>query len=261
MTGTSRLEKSPAAGSFPMNPFHSHPDDVLWKFTIKDWFDEADPLSRDILKLLAADEDLLNIERFKEILEVDRLGEQADQITKIKRDRAQFFLLRLRLGFLHNVFEEVINNTYKNRKGKKRRPSLDELVKGMGQKVRTAYEELQNTMRASKRAMKAIDGFRNRASFHYEDGSFKKALALIGSETGEMIVNSTEKDLHSIVAYQVLDFIPSGRLSKDEVIEIKEEIELLQGKLHAFTFALFDEYFLARSLREKIISSEGPGAG
>lgn len=48
-----------------MKPFCSHPDDVLWKFKVKDWFDETDPLARDILKLLAADEDLMNIEGLK----------------------------------------------------------------------------------------------------------------------------------------------------------------------------------------------------
>lgn len=162
--------------------------------------------------------------------------------------------MRLRLGFLYNVFEDIINKTYR------RRPSLDELVKGMGPKVRTAYKELRDAMKDSKAAMTVIDSFRNRTSFHYEDGSFRKALALIGSETGEMIVNPIEQDLHSIVAYQVLDFIPRERISKDEVLKIKEEIELLQGKLHAFTFALFDEYFLTHSLKEKIISSEAPNS-
>lgn len=241
-----------------MKPFCSHPDDVLWKFKIKDWFDEADPLARDILKLLAADEDLMNIERFKEILEEERSEEQVDEITRIKWNEAQFFLLRLRLGFLYNVFKDIINHTYKSRKGKKRRPSLDDLVKSMDPKVRTTYKELRDTMKDCKATLKVIDSFRNRTSFHYEDGSFRKALAIIGSETGEMIVNPTEKDLHSIVAYQVLDFIPRERISKDEVLKIKEEIELLQGKLHAFTFALFDEYFLTHSLKEKIISSEVP---
>jgi len=240
-----------------MKPFHSHPDDVLWKFKIKDWFDGDDPVARDILRLLAADEDLLNIERFKEILETDKPGEQADEITRTKWNRAQFFLLRLRLGFLHNVFEEIINKTYESRKGNRARQSLDELVEGMGLKVRTTYRELRNTMENSETAMKAIDNFRNQASFHYMDGSFRNALKLVGLDTGEMIVNHTEMDLHSIVAYQVLDVIPKGRLSRCEVIKIKEEIELLQGKLHAFTFELFDEYFVSRCLREKIISSEG----
>ncbi len=241
-----------------MKPFCSHPDDVSWKFKIKDWFDESDPLAIDILKLLVADEDLMNIERFKEILEADRSEGQADEITRIKWNKAQFFLLRLRLGFLHNVFKEVVNNTYKS---KKRRKSLGELVKDMEQEVRIAYEDLRNTMKDSKIAMTVIDSFRNRTSFYYEDGSFRKALALIGSETGEMIVNPTEKDLHSIVAYQILDFIPRGSISKDEVLKIKEEIDLLQVKLHAFTFALFDKYFLTHSLKEKIISSEAPDSG
>lgn len=74
-----------------MKPFRSHPDDVLWKFRIKDWFDSADPVACNILRLLAADEDLSKIERFKEILEVDKPGEQADEITRTKWKKAQFF--------------------------------------------------------------------------------------------------------------------------------------------------------------------------
>lgn len=241
-----------------MNPFRSHPDDVLLKFKIEDWFNKADPVARDLLMLLTADEDLVNIERFKEILESNMSGEQADKITKAKMNRAHFFLLRLRLSFLHNVFKEIIDKTYKSKKGLRPRPSLDELVNRMGEKVRTAYEELRNTMKKNKVAMKAIDGFRNQASFHYAEGSFRRALEFIGSEVGEIIINSTEKDLHSIVAYQVLELIPSGRLRKDEVIKIKEEVELLQGKLHRFTVLLFDEYWSSYSLKDKIISSEGP---
>lgn len=144
-----------------MNPFQSHPDDILWRFEIKDWFDAADPIACDILMLLVADEDLMNIEKFKEILDSNLTEEKADEITKTKWGKAHFFLLRLKLGFLHNVFEEIIKNNYKNRKGVKMKPSLDKRINGIGPKVKTAYEDLQNTIETSKNAMKAIDSFRN----------------------------------------------------------------------------------------------------
>ena len=76
-----------------MNPFHSRPDDILWKFKIKDWFDVADPVACDILMLLVADEDLMNIERFKEILDSNLCGEEADEITRIKWRKVHFFLM------------------------------------------------------------------------------------------------------------------------------------------------------------------------
>jgi hypothetical protein len=237
-----------------MNPFQSHPNDILWKFEIKEWFDAADPVACDILLLLVADEDLMNIERFKEILDSNTSGEQSDEITKTKWRKAHFFLLRLQLGFLHNVFKEIINNTYKTKKGMKRRPSLDKLVNGMGAKVKTAYEDLQNTIKNSKNAMRAIDSFRNQASFHYSDGSLRKALERKGFKIGEIIINATENDLHSIVAYQVLEGIPGLDLPEEKILIIKEEVEWLQGKLHAFTFTLFDEYWSTHSLKDKTIS-------
>jgi len=230
-----------------MNPFCSHPDDVLWKFKIKDWFDSTDPVARCMLRLLAADEDLSNIERFKEILEPIEPGEQANEVTRTKWKKAQFFLLKLRLGFLCNVIEGIIGYD-KNRHRFKAKQSLDKLTDSINPKVQKAYKELKITILKSKATMGVIDKFRNQVSFHYMDGSFEKALKLVEQGTGEMIVNSTEKDLHSIVVDQVLEVIPSGHLSKSEVIKIKDEVEILQGKLHAFTFELFDEYFLSRSL-------------
>ena len=74
-----------------MNPFHSHPDDILWKFKIKDWFDAADSVACDILMLLVADEDLMNIERFKEILDSNKSREEAVEITRTKWRKAHFF--------------------------------------------------------------------------------------------------------------------------------------------------------------------------
>ena len=236
-----------------MNPFQSHPDDILWKFEIKDWFDAADPVACDIL-MLVADEDLMNIERFKELLESNMSGEQADEITKTKWRKTHFFLLRLQLGFLHNVFKEIFNNTYKNKKGVKRRPSLDKLVNGMGAKAKTAYEELQKTIKTSNNAMRAIESFRNQASFHYSEGSLRKALERKKSKIGEIIINATENELHSIVAYQVLEGIPGLDLPGDKILKITEEVECLQGKLHAFTFILFDEFWSTHSLKDKTIS-------
>lgn len=241
-----------------MMPFHRHDGDVLWKFKIKDWFDSTDPVACVILRLLAADEDLMNIERFKEILETDMPEVQVDEVTTIKRNNSRFFLLKLRLSFLHNVFKEVIGYG-KGRKCLRVQQSLDDLVTAMNVEVQTAYDELKATMKKNKTTMKVIANFRNRVSFHYSDGSFRKALDLVDLDIGEMIVNDLEKDLRSIVTYQILGLIPHKPiLKKDEVIKIKEEVELLQGMLHIFTIKLFDEYFMSRRLDSKIISSEDP---
>ncbi len=233
-----------------MKPFRSYSDDVLWKFKIKDWFDSEDPVARSMLRLLAADADLSNIERFKEILETEEPGEQTDEITRTKWKKTQFFLLKLRLGFLHNVFEEIIGYD-KNKKSIKVKKSLDKLVNSNNPKVQKAYKELKITIEKYKTTMKVINDFRNQVSFHYVEGSFQTALKLVEQDTGEMIVNPTEMDLHSIVVDQVLEVIPCGRLLKSKVMKIKEEVELLQAKLHTFTFELFDEYFMSRCLIKK----------
>ena len=74
-----------------MNPFQSHSDDILWRFEIKEWLDAADPIACDILMLLMADEDLMNIERFKERLESNMSGEQEDEITITKWRKTHYF--------------------------------------------------------------------------------------------------------------------------------------------------------------------------
>jgi hypothetical protein len=58
--------------------------------------------------------------------------------------------------------------------------------------------------------------------------------------------------VHFIVGYQVLDLIPAGRPKAEEVVKMKEEIEIIQGKLHALVFAAFDEFVIRRSLLKKV---------
>ena len=53
---------------------------------------------------------------------------------------------------------------------------------------------------------------------------------------------------------KVLESIPGVDPPEDKILKVKEEVEWLQGKLHAFTFTLFDEYWSTHSLKDKTIS-------
>ncbi|MGH7229980.1 MAG: hypothetical protein ACREJU_01305 [Nitrospiraceae bacterium] len=95
-----------------------------------------------------------------------------------------------------------------------------------------------------------LSNFRNRTSFHYDQRQFEVALEIGAEDVGEIIEG--DSDVHFIVAYQVLDLIPAGRPSPEEVLKIKDEIELIQEKFHGFVSVLFPAYIESRSLMKKV---------
>ena len=222
------------------SPFRKHKDDSLITFKVGEFFPSNDPLAVDVVRLMAVDEDLANIERLKEMLEADRPTPETDEIGRTKWNRIQFLLARMRLGFLSNAWEDIL------KKEEKHRPLLKELVAGMSEKVLEAFKEVNEAVAASPRAENVINDFRNRASFHYGYTQFQRGLEVISGDTGEIIVNSIEKDLHFIIAYQVLDLVSAGRPLRAEVEQLSGEIEVIQDKLHAFIIALADEFVFRR---------------
>jgi hypothetical protein len=99
--------------------------------------------------------------------------------------------------------------------------------------------------------------FRNKVAFHYHDKATATALAEMKSEEGTLIRNNIENDTHCVVAYQILDRIPAGHLSSDwEKQQIIEQIDLIQGKLHAFTFNLLIDYIQSRNLEHKMVCAQ-----
>lgn len=244
--------------------FRRHKGDRLVKLSIGEFLPSHDPLAVYVTCLMAADEDLSNIERLKDILETDRPTPETNEIGRAKWNRIDFFLFRIRLGFLSNAWKELCEKKEKNS------PSLKDLVANMSKKVQDAYKEVCDMVARSPRAKNVIHAFRNQAAFHYDFQNFKKGLQLVAGDTGEIIVNHTENHLHFLVPYQVLDVIPAGRLSKEAIQQLKEEIEMIQGKLHAFIVALVDEYIFRQAekvqptpetlIRETESGSVGSGA-
>lgn len=231
-----------------MTPFSRSHGDCWLKFPIGDVFPKDDPLARDIVRMLVADEDLSNIEHFKLILE--GLDSKTDAISRAKWNRAQFFLLRLRFGFLSNVLDEVVFKEYARNK----RPTFETLIKTMPVRVQKAYDELRDAMRTGGRANAIIGKFRNSAAFHYSDHEFMKALGLLADKTGEIIANEREgvtRDLHFIVGYQVLDVIPAGHITEEDVNQIKEVADRIQGLFHVLAITSLDQYLLQRLLNNK----------
>jgi hypothetical protein len=230
-----------------MPPFSRSPGDFWLKFKVGDLFPKDDPLARDIVRMMAADEDLTNVEGLKFMLETYEFDAKADAISRTKWNRAQLLLLRVRYGFLSNVLDEVVFKKYK----KSDRPSLEDMVHTMPNKVRSAYDDLRDAIKTGGRVNEIIGRFRNLAGFHYSDHEFMKALELLANKTGEIIVNQSEsapRDVHFVIGYQVIDMIPAQQITTAEVLAIREVADKVQGLFHAFTVVLFDQYLLTKSL-------------
>ena len=93
-----------------------------------------------------------------------------------------------------------------------------------------------------------LKNFRNQAAFHYDPRHLEKALKIGGENTGEIIIE--DSDVHFLVAYQILDLVPAGRQSREDVVKTLDEIELIQEKFHAFVRVLFLAY--SRPLLKKV---------
>lgn len=234
-----------------MTPFSRSPGDLWLRFKFGDLFSKDDPLARDLARLLAADEDLTNIEHFESVLMVHESESKEDEISRTKWMGAHIFLLRLRFGFLSNVLDEVIFKNYRSSE----RPSLESLIQNMPADVKNAFVELKEALKTGGRANEIIGKYRNWAAFHYSENEFMRGLEICSDDVGEIIANECDqitRNLHFIAAYQILDVIPAGKLPKEEVNRISGAADLIQGLFHAFTILLFDKYILSRQLTEKI---------
>ena len=229
------------------NPFTIKRGDELITFIIGDVFPSDDPRSRDLLRLLAVDADLQAIRE----LEEGTLNPDDHSTSLPKWQMRMHFLLKLKMGFLSNALDEIITKQYNDRM------TLDEIVHNMSEKVRRAYTVLRDTMRTSSSAQQIMGKFRNHAAFHYDDEAIAKTLAEMKSEEGTLIRNIVENDMHCVVASQILDRIPAGRLSSDSERErIIGQIDLVQGRLHVFTFNLLIDYIQSRHLEHKMVCAQ-----
>lgn len=223
--------------------FPSYANDELWKFKIKDLFPHTDNLSRYVLMVLTANEDLSNFERLKYLLESESASLGKDEIALTKQESSQFFLYRLRLGFLHNVWNEIFE------KGQNT-SSFAVAMSELDSEVLQSYEELRRTIFSCRRTKGILEKIRNESSFHYDQKKFNEALEMGAENPGEIIVEPV--DAHFIVAYHVLDLVQTGRLSPEEIAKVREEIELIQNKFHEFVAVLFPAYLRKRSLMGKV---------
>jgi hypothetical protein len=243
-TSSAEYYQSPAEAKFAVaGEFSSYPNDELWKFKIKDLFPQTDNLSSYVLMVLAANEDLSNFERLKDLLESENSSLGKDEIAQTKQDRSQFFLYRLRLGFLHNVWNEIFE------KGQET-SSFAVAMLELENEVSQSYEEFRRTIFSCRKTKGILEKIRNKSSFHYDQKKFNEALEMGAENPGKIIVG--EGDTHFIVAYHVLDLIQTGLLSPEEVAKVKEEIELIQNKFHAFVAVLSPAYIKKRSFMEKV---------
>lgn len=228
------------------NAFAIKKGDELITFRIGDVFPDDDPLARDLVRLLAVDADL---QATRELEEEQPLPDE-HSISKTKWQMRWFFLHKLRVSFLWNALNDIITKQHRDR------PPLHELLRTVNEPSREAYQDLRNSMRELAHAQEVISRFRNSVAFHYDDSEVAEKLADMRPEEGELIRNIEVGDIHAIVAYQILDRIPSRKFSSDsERQEIMEQIDVIEGKLHAFTWRLFIDYIQTRNLERKILST------
>lgn len=236
----------------PLDQFAFKHGDELLRFKIGDIFASHEALDRDLLRLLCVDADLQACGELEDELDQARPNQPAHPISQAKWEMRYLFLFKLRMSFLSNALDEIIIKEHRDR------PSLKALVSTMSTQVEQAYTDLRDTMRACPGTQHMASRFRNKASFHYDDGEVSDALNALRTEEGIMIRNCEIMDMHCAVAYQGLDHIPAmclpaGSLSGDaERQNIMEEVDLIQGKLHVFTFKLFVDYVQNRQLEQKI---------
>ena len=224
-----------------MGLFTSSPDDLLWKFKIKDLFPHDAELARYVLMVLTANEDLSTIERLKDLLEAKKPRPETDEFARAKWASDHLFLVRLRFGFLHNVWEDILGTEEVT-------PILAGLIAKLGDEVRESHEALRNAVSSYPSTKAILKNFRNQAAFHYDPRHLEKALKIGGENTGEIIIE--DSDVHFLVAYQILDLVPAGRQSREDVVKTLDEIELIQEKFHAFVRVLFLAY--SRPLLKKV---------
>lgn len=229
-----------------VSPFASGPNDQLIKFQICDWFPSKDPVALLVLQFLVAWEDLATIDRFKEVLEQAEPQVEGDEIGTTRWKRGHFFLLRIRLGILRNIFEDLID------KWSQKYPPQAGLISALGSDVKTTYDLFLTSRSAHPRLVAILERFRHNTIFHYDTNAMSKALDLMIGREGEIILNKKSQSIEFIVGTQVLDMVPAGKVSPQEVEEIRAAVDQVQSRFRTFVYQLLSAYAQQRSLLDKV---------
>lgn len=229
-----------------MSPFASDQNDRLLTIPISDWFPSKDPVALLVLQFLVAWEDLATIDRFKEVLEQAEPQVHGDEIGTTRWKRGHFFLLRIRLGILRNIFEDLIG------KWSQKYPPQEGLISALGSDVKAAYDLFLTSRSVHPKLVTILEKFRHNTIFHYDTNAMSKALDLMIGREGEIILNQKTQSIEFIVATQVLDMVPAGKVSLQEVEEIRAAADQVQSRFRTFVYQLLSAYMQQRRLLDKV---------
>ena len=228
------------------SPFCSDQHDQLLKFPIRDCFPPNDPTALLVLQFLTAWEDLATIDRFKEVLQQAEPQVAGDEIGTTRWRRGHFFLLRIRLGIIRNIFQDLI------KKWSQKHQPQEVLISSLGSEVEASYKSLIACRNIHPKLFTILEKFRHKTMFHYDSGAIAIALGLMGERKGEIIFNPASESIEFIAATQVLDMIPAGPISREEVEEIHTAIDMVQSRFRTFVYQLLHAYMKQRGLLEKL---------
>jgi hypothetical protein len=236
------------------SPFASDPNDRLIKFQICDWFPSKDPIALLVLQFLVAWEDLATIDRFKEVLGQAESQVAEDEIGTTRWRRGHFFLLRVRLGIMRNIFEDLIE------KWSPKHLPQERLISALGSDVKASYDSLLTCRSIYPKLFTILERFRHKTIFHYDTNAMSKALNLMKGREGEIILSPKSQSIEFIAATQVLDMVPAGQISSQEVEEIHAAVDQVQSQFRTFVYQLLLAYTQQRSLLDRIRSSTTPAS-
>lgn len=94
--------------------------------------------------------------------------------------------------------------------------------------------------------------------FHYDPKAMSKALSQMEGQEGEIILNQSSQSIEFVAATQVLDMVPAGKISTEEVQEIHAAVDVVQSRFRTFVYQLLSTYMQQRGLLEKMRLSTGP---
>jgi len=194
-----------------------------------------------LLRLLSAANDIVFLQR----LYLDYAHQKDDVGKEVKHAEGNFILL-LAMGFLREGLS-AFKHLYEDPAAKKLFPKLDK-------EGREALSFLESeTYGATSLHEDVLKDIRDDATFHYQYGSYVKALCSIRQHTGHFIIGQTPAatrfliadDIRSEIVRSSIDF---SRPDDNDVRDRTERIFKAMGRLvsfsHWFLIAYLDEHHI-----------------
>lgn len=225
-------------------------------FTVQNVFPPSDKLGLDILRLMAAYNDIGRIIDWLKSEPHNQANAQAKRISSARKSMQ----MRLLASFLHEASEVI--------KGMHNLEDFQRLHGQMSPRGQEAFESLRNYRAHFKNSiLSVIDRVRNKATFHYLRPYFADAIKEFKAKRGEAIRSSFIFEKHSsskVRAYYLLadhlrDVVAFGIVTPQEANVIINQLAELQKNLIIFLDSAMEAYGKDRGLRDQFsLNPEAP---